>query len=232
MPPSKSSSGARSSPSAAYDSYASTYDALDDDTRVTNLLGIEKGRRNLLSQCRGSVLEIGCGTGINLKYYDFAKVSSLTMLDSSEGMIDVARGKAESDDVPKDARGRVKFVVGDATKKSDMIDNFGPSSFDFVVDTFTLCVLDDRAVDALRRMKELLKPNGRVVLFENSRSSSSILGAYQDLTSRAAASAGGKGCVYNQRVDALIRQAGMNIVQEGSFAGGTLRTFVCGLGEK
>lgn len=68
---------------------------------------------------------------------------------------------------------------------------------------------------------------GQVLLLENSRSSNPILGLYQDATSDAAASAGGKGCVYNQDVGSLIRASGMKIEREDLYAAGLFRAFRC-----
>ena len=69
---------------------------------------------------------------------------------------------------------------------------------------------------------------GHVLLLENSRSSNPLLGLYQDATAEAAASAGGKGCVYNQDVRALILATnGMTIEQEDGYAAGLFRAFRC-----
>lgn len=69
---------------------------------------------------------------------------------------------------------------------------------------------------------------GRVLLIENTRASNPILGWYQDLTADAAASAGGKGCLYNQDISSLIGQtAGLRVDGEEAFAAGFFRAFVC-----
>ena len=68
---------------------------------------------------------------------------------------------------------------------------------------------------------------GKILLLENSRADNPLLGWYQDRTANAAASLGGKGCVYNQDVPSLIREAGLIIEDERSFAGGLFRAFVC-----
>ena len=64
-------------------------------------------------------------------------------------------------------------------------------------------------------------------MLENSRSDNSFLGWYQDVTADAAASAGGKGCIYNQDVRQLIQDSGFTLESEESFAGGLFRSFLC-----
>lgn len=67
-----------------------------------------------------------------------------------------------------------------------------------------------------------------MLLLENSRSSNPLLGLYQDATAEAAASAGGKGCVYNQDVAKMIRATrGMSIEAEDLYVAGLFRGFRC-----
>ena len=69
---------------------------------------------------------------------------------------------------------------------------------------------------------------GRILLLENSRSSNPLLGMYQDATADAAASMGGKGCVYNQDVASIIRSIeGLHIEKEELYAAGLFRAYRC-----
>lgn len=108
---------------------------------------------------------------------------------------------------------------------------FEESTFDTVVDTFSLCVMgNDGAKRCLQQIKHVVKPSkdgGKILLLENTKSSNPVLGWYQDLTAETAARAGGKGCLYNQDVASLIRQAGLDIIQEESFAAGVFRAYIC-----
>jgi ubiquinone/menaquinone biosynthesis C-methylase UbiE len=43
--------------------------------------GIKQARKRLLTQAMGSVLEIGSGTGANIKFYHFDLITDLTITD-------------------------------------------------------------------------------------------------------------------------------------------------------
>jgi ubiquinone/menaquinone biosynthesis C-methylase UbiE len=210
-----------------YDSYSSSYDILDGG-KASSALGIDKARRLLLKKARGNVLEIGVGTGLNLDSYDFAQVSSLTLVDVSDGMLREATARAKS--LPELKGIPVRLVKADAT--TELVDRFGLDAFDTVIDSFSLCVMGatgaQNCLDQLGRVVKRDIDGGRVLLLENSRSSNALLGLYQDATAETAASAGGKGCVYNQDVGALIRGTGrLGIKEETLYAAGLFRSYEC-----
>lgn len=209
---------------ARYDEYAASYDVLDGGD-LSRALGIDAARQRTTSRASGYVLEVGVGTGLNLQYYDPTKLSSLTLVDVSDGMLLQAKARAAGLD---NLRGiPVSAHKADAT--IDLVRLFGENRFDTVVDTFSLCVMGEvGAKMCLAQMGRVVKAGGRVLLLENARSSNQLLGMYQDATAEAAAGAGGKGCVYNQNVSELIRASGrLEIELEEQFAAGLFRSFVC-----
>ncbi|GAX14560.1 hypothetical protein FisN_6Lh338 [Fistulifera solaris] len=208
--------------SRQYDTYAPSYDDLDGG-KVSVALGIEDARRKLISKAKGDVLEIGVGTGLNLDKYLDSQLTSLTLVDISEGMLKEALSRLES--LPNLKKVPVKWVQADAT--SQLVDFFGKKSFDTVIDSFSLCVMGNTgAVRSLQQMADVSR--NEVLLLENSRSSNAFLGWYQDITADAAAMAGGKGCVYNQDVAAMIQSTtNLQILEETSYAAGLYRSFVC-----
>jgi ubiquinone/menaquinone biosynthesis C-methylase UbiE len=178
--------------STSYDTYAANYNVLDGGSIATSL-GIDDARKQLLSQAYGNVLEIGVGTGLNLDSYRFVgggasdgdkgavAVTSLTLVDISEGMLAVAKARAEETCQSLllingiDSSGNtsmstttlvvpsIKFVKADAT--SELISLFGENSFDTVVDTFSLCVMgNEGARKCLREMTGVLKQGGACVI--------------------------------------------------------------------
>ncbi|KAL7516029.1 hypothetical protein ACHAWX_001087 [Stephanocyclus meneghinianus] len=216
-----------------YDVYAKSYDDLDGGT-AASALGIVESRTKLLQLAKGNVLEIGAGTGLNLSYYKIRKgegddgITSLTLVDISEGMLSQAKLRAQK--LELDKRVEVKFMQADAT--SQLIDLFGMNKFDTVVDTFSLCVMgNEGAKRCLKEMSAVVKDykhGGKILLIENTRSSNPFLGYYQDVTAATAADLGGKGCLYNQNVGEMIKQTeGVRLLQEDAYAAGLFRSFVC-----
>jgi ubiquinone/menaquinone biosynthesis C-methylase UbiE len=115
----------------------------------------------------GDVLEVGVGTGRNLPY--FSPDIRLTGIDISPAMIELARRRAD------EPRRGVELRVGDAEALA-----FPDGSFDTVVFCLTLCsVPDDRR--AMAEARRVLRPAGRVALFEHVRSPVPIIRVAQRL---------------------------------------------------
>ncbi|KAL7513048.1 hypothetical protein ACHAXN_012037 [Cyclotella atomus] len=218
--------------SKSYDVYAKTYDNLDGGS-AASALGIDEARTKLLQLAKGDALEIGVGTGLNLSSYKLSKggtdgITSLTLVDISEGMLSQARLRVQQ--LGLEGHIPVKIIQADAT--SQLGELFGRNKFDTVVDTFSLCVMgNEGAKKCLNEMTGVVKEGrdgGQILLIENTRSSNPLLGAYQDITASSAADLGGKGCLYNQNVGNMIENIqGLKLLREETYAAGLFRSFVC-----
>eukprot|EP00977_Amphora_coffeiformis_P021129 scaffold8832_cov139-Amphora_coffeaeformis.AAC.4 len=213
-----------------YDTYAASYDTLDGGA-AASALGLDDARAALLQQASGDVLEIGVGTGLNLGFYDWSSIKSLTCVDISEGMLKECQNKYqallwnEQATARNSSRPPVRFVTADATRELET--RFGQGSFDTAIDTFSLCVMGNQgAVQCLNQLRAVVRPGGNLLLLENTRSDNGLLAAYQDLTATSAAAMGGKGCVYNQNVGNMLAETtGLRIRQQQSYATGLFRAF-------
>ena len=76
------------------DRYNDTARNFDSDVDATEkLMGLGWLRRSLTRQASGHVLEVSVGTGRNIKYYEPTKCSSITFVDQSPEMTEIARKK-------------------------------------------------------------------------------------------------------------------------------------------
>ncbi|GAB4817849.1 hypothetical protein N2152v2_004895 [Parachlorella kessleri] len=86
------------------------------DTKIgfdETLMGVKLLRWWLMRQAEGDVLEVSAGTGRNLPYYNFGKLSSLTLTDTSRQMLLNARDKFEALQPHLPAETVVRFSLGD-----------------------------------------------------------------------------------------------------------------------
>jgi demethylmenaquinone methyltransferase/2-methoxy-6-polyprenyl-1,4-benzoquinol methylase len=130
------------------------------------LLFFRRWREEALSGLRGQVLEVGMGTGRNLKYYPSA--CFITGIDNSEGMLEKAREKAAN-------MRNVNLLLMDAENME-----FPDNSFDYLVITFVLCTIPD-PVKALKEMRRVLKPSGELIALEHVHSSYPLIAWFEDL---------------------------------------------------
>ena len=115
----------------AYNSWAAQYDTNDNKTRDLEALAL----KNLLSgKTYKHCLEVGCGTGKNTQWL-LTICDQITAIDFSEGMLEIAKNKIQSD--------KVNFIEGDITKDW----TFAKHTYDLV--TFSLMLEHIEDLDAI-----------------------------------------------------------------------------------
>jgi SAM-dependent methyltransferase len=119
-------------------------------------LGMARLRRELLAEARGAVLEIGAGTGLNLRHYP-ADLDQLVLVEPGARM----GGHIDLDRAPAGVSVRVEQAPAEYLP-------FADASFDTVVSTLVLCTVGDpqRAVSEIARV---LRPEGRLLFLEHVR---------------------------------------------------------------
>lgn len=156
---------------------------------------VTKQRAKVVPLAAGRVLEIGIGTGLNLPHYNAAQVDRVIGLDPGMEMHHLARRRLE-------ATGLTVELVGLSAERIP----YNDASFDCVLVTFSLCTIPD-AVAALREMRRVLKPGGRLIFCEHGRAPDAGVARWQDrLTPVWSKFAGG--CHLNRDIPALIAEAG------------------------
>lgn len=156
---------------------------------------VRRQRQKVVPLARGRVLEVGIGTGRNLEHYDKAAIEQLVGLDPALEMHRLARRRERK-------AGLSVELVGLSAEAIP----FSDGSFDTVLVTYTLCSIPDPA-SALREMRRVLRPSGRLVFCEHGRAPDESVRRWQErLTPLWSRLAGG--CRLDLDIPGLLRGAG------------------------
>jgi SAM-dependent methyltransferase len=144
--------------------FALTYDR---QIAKTEKAGLRAFRERLLAGASGDVLEIGAGTGANLPCYSPA-VGSLTVTEPQPAMLR---------HLERNVRARRPAARVLRAPAEDL--PFDDDSFDVAVSTLVLCGVDDQP-RALRELRRVLRPGGRLLFIEHVRSDDPRASRLQD----------------------------------------------------
>ena len=159
---------------------------------------VMKTRSQVVPLATGRVLEIGIGTGLNLSFYDPGKVTEIVGVDPAAQMQEKARQRAACISIPVQT---IALELGQIQAPD--------ASFDSIVCTFTLCTIPD-AVAALREMRRVLKPGGKLLFSEHGLAPDLPVVRWQNrITPLWKPMAGG--CHLNRDIAALITAGGFTI---------------------
>jgi len=181
-----------------YNRISYVYDMMES---LVEYLMFGKWRKQILSDLSGLVLDIGVGTGKNLKYYPGN--CKVVGMDVSSKMLEHAKKRAENMD-------NISLFVMDGEHLA-----FDDNSFDYVITTFVLCSIPD-PVAALREMKRVCKPDGMIINMEHMKSKNAILAMLEDIFNPL--TFGAMGVNINRRTVENIKNAGLNIIDEQNLA--------------
>lgn len=176
--------------------------------------GIGRLRRRMIQRASGDVLEVAVGSGRNFSYYSAGKVGSVTAIDFSRAMLEVADAKRKDlEPIPL----RLKLS---SSMKMDFEDN----TFDTVVDTFGICSFEE-PVQSLREMRRVLKEDGQVLLLEHGASNWEAVQGFLNNSSHRHVEK--YGCYPNRDISGLVKKAGLYIASEERTHFGTTYTLIC-----
>lgn len=171
-------------------------------------------RQRLIPEAMGRVLEIGTGSGLNFRYYG-PGVERVIALEPSSRLLDMAARSAAACRAPVD----LVRAFAEAIPLQD-------ASVDTVVTTWTLCSIPDIG-RALREMRRVLKPAGRLLFVEHGLAPDAGVRRWQDRLTPAWKRVGG-GCHLNRGIPELIGREGFAIdrLETGYMGGPKPMTFM------
>ncbi|HET6374646.1 MAG TPA: class I SAM-dependent methyltransferase [Methylocella sp.] len=154
-------------------------------------------RKRAAGAAEGLVVEIGVGPGLNFPFYG-AGVIEVLGIDPSPQLLAMAKQAAKSSPVP------VTLVEGTAEAIP-----LSSKSADTIVMTWTLCSVP-HAGEALREIRRVLKPGGRLLFAEHGLAPQARIRCWQNVLTPPWSLISG-GCHLNRPVKDLIEAAGFRL---------------------
>ncbi|MHB8500253.1 MAG: class I SAM-dependent methyltransferase [Candidatus Acidiferrales bacterium] len=151
----------------------------------------------VLTAAKGIVVEVGIGSALDLAYYS-SNVVHPCGIDASSELLQMTRQKTEGIAFP--------VTLLNHTVERIPLENH---SRDTVVMTWVLCSIAED-LTALREMKRVLKPDGRLLFLEHGFAPELKIQSWQNRLAPIWKRIGG-GCWPNNKIDELISRAGFAI---------------------
>ena len=238
-------SSAQPDVSVRYDKIARKFDSSVDFMEIS--MGMPEKRKDMVAQAYGDVLEVSVGTGRNLDFFDWdfeghngvgdpvkgggvkrGKVKSLTAIDISKEMVEVAKEKF---DRKFPSMPEPRWIVADASReippapKNSTTSSWSEADqkYDTIVETMGLCSVSD-PVALLKNLGNHVKEDeGRILLLEHGRGTWRVVNYLLDKT--AVGHALEHGCWWNRDIHAIIKESGLEIVKAESWHASTTWRF-------
>lgn len=161
---------------------------------------INEGRKSILSKITESeILEIGFGTGINIKFYP-AHVKKIIGIDINKGMLKQFSKKKLNELI------EIKSIHQDGETLP-----FPENSIAAVTSTYTLCSIKD-VTQSLKEIYRVLTPGGRYYFLEHGLADNPKTQKWQHRLNPIQKIWAG-GCNLNRDIKSLINNAGFNITE-------------------
>lgn len=159
---------------------------------------VHRQREKVVPLAQGRVLEIGIGTGLNLRHYDKSKITKLVGLDPAMQMHKLAEKRRQESGIDVE-------LVGLSAEKIPLED----ASFDTIVITFTLCTIPD-PIAALKEMKRVLVPGGKLLYCEHGAAPDEKVYQWQKRVTPYWKKLAG-GCHLDRNIPTLLSDAGFTL---------------------
>lgn len=154
-------------------------------------------RKRVAAGLHGSVLEVGFGSGLNLRFMP-PSVERVLAVEPSERARNIAKKRVAQ------AHCQVQYVGLDAQRV-----RLDDASADCALSTFTLCTIPD-VESALNEIKRILKPGGRLFVLEHGLAPDAGVARWQARLNGVQRTVAG-GCNLNRDIRAVLQRAGFSV---------------------
>ena len=159
---------------------------------------VGRQRQLVVPLAQGRVLEVGIGTGLNMRYYDKSRITKIVGLDPALELHPLARERIAQ-------AGLEVELLGLSAESIPLPD----ASFDTVLITYTLCTIPD-PLAALREMRRVLAPGGQLLYCEHGRAPDASVQRWQERLQPLWGKLAG-GCHLGRDIPALLQAAGFQL---------------------
>ena len=158
---------------------------------------VARHRADAVAGLRGSIVEIGFGSGLNVPLYP-AEISTVYAVDPSSVGRKLGTKRVTASSIP------IEYVGLDGQELP-----LGDESVDAALSTFTLCTIPD-VERALGELYRVLRPGGQVHFLEHGLAPDPVIADRQRRFNRFQQRIAG-GCNLNRPIDRLVGDAGFKI---------------------
>lgn len=161
---------------------------------------IRKQREKVVPHAKGTVVEIGIGSGLNLPFYEASQVERVIGIDPDDAVWAKASDRVPACDFPVERMG----LSGESLPLENQC-------ADTVLVTYALCTIPD-PVAALREMGRVLKPGGEILFTEHGKAPDPNVARWQRRIDPVWKRIAG-GCHSGRDIPALFDQAGLRLAR-------------------
>ena len=155
-------------------------------------------RDKIVPLAEGVVLDIGIGSGLNIPFYNKAKIKQLYGLDPSKELLDIAKSVAKKENL------EIEFLECGA-ESIPLLDK----SIDTVLITYTMCTIPDVALSNSEIIR-VLKDDGKLLFCEHGLAPDKNIAKWQKRINPLWSKIAG-GCNLNRDIPNLISSSGFKI---------------------
>ncbi|ACA15121.1 Methyltransferase type 11 [Methylobacterium sp. 4-46] len=164
------------------------------------MANVSAEREKIVPRAAGTVLEVGFGPGLNLPFYDPARVSRVIGVDPNEAFLKLGAARRRAAKIPVE----IRTAPAESLPLED-------ACVDTAVITYTLCSVHD-PMRSLSEVRRVLRPGGRALFLEHGLSRDPKVARWQSRLNplwRAVA----VGCNLIRPVAASFRAAGFALTE-------------------
>lgn len=185
--------------------FSSIYDPFMKSVEAASL---GERRRNLLSDLRGEILEIGTGTGVNFQYYHHDV--KITSVEPSVAMYEYAAEKIKEHPLADNIQ-----HLPHALEELEFNQDIAGREFDHIVCTLVLCTVRNLN-KSVELIKKHLRPEGTLVVLEHIKSHDNFAAGFQKaftpLWKHAA-----EGCHLDRPTDRYLKENGFKVYRREEY---------------